>query len=54
MLGLPDIAAKAFADAPLPEIPAPFREDLPADPTIPYRVVVERRKSPRDVTAAAS
>ena len=54
MLGLPDIAAKAFADAPLPEIPAPIREDLPADPTIPYRVVVERRKPPRDVIAAAS
>ena len=29
MLGLPDIAAKAFADAPLPDIPAPYLQQLP-------------------------
>jgi hypothetical protein len=53
MLGLPDIAAKAFADAPLPEIASPTRTDLPADLTIPYRVVIERRRSPREVIAAS-
>jgi AcrR family transcriptional regulator len=56
MLGLPDIAAKAFADAPIPEIPFPTRSDLPADPMIPFRIAVERRAKPRDgsaVTAAS-
>jgi AcrR family transcriptional regulator len=54
MLGLPDIAAKAFADAPLPEIESPVRSDLPADPSIPYRVVVERRKATREASSFAS
>ena len=53
MLGLPDIAAKAFADAPLPDIASPTRSDLPADPTIPYRVVIKRRKAPREAMAAS-
>jgi len=54
MLGLPDIAAKAFAGAPLPEIESPVRSDLPADSNIPYRLVIERRKSERGVSLAAS
>ena len=29
MLGLPDIAAKAFAEAPLPDIPTPYLQQLP-------------------------
>jgi AcrR family transcriptional regulator len=44
MLGLPDIAAKAFAEAPLPKIATPIRDDLPADPNIPFRLAIERRK----------
>lgn len=49
MLGLPDIAAKAFAEAPLPAISAPIRAELPADPQIPFRLGIERRKISRDI-----
>jgi AcrR family transcriptional regulator len=49
MLGLPDIAAKAFAEAPLPDISAPVREDLPADENIPFRITVDRRSLSRDI-----
>ena len=49
MLGLPDIAAKAFAEAPLPDIAAPVREDLPADEGIPFRISIERRSKSREV-----
>ncbi len=40
MLGLPDIAAKAFADAPIPDILFPTRSYLPVDPMIPSRIAV--------------
>ena len=54
MLGLPDIAAKAFAEAPLPKIAAPVRDDLPADPNIPFRLAIERRKVARTVEQATA
>lgn len=54
MLGLPDIAAKAFAEAPLPLIPTPCRDELPADPQIPFRLSIERRKVTRTVQAATA
>ena len=54
MLGLPDIAAKAFADAPLPEISFPNRTDLPADPNIPFRLAVERRLKARGIDAVTA
>jgi len=54
MLGLPDIAAKAFADAPLPEISFPTRTDLPADPNIPFRLAVERRLKARGIDAVTA
>ena len=54
MLGLPDIAAKAFAEAPLPKIAAPIRDDLPADPNIPFRLAIERRKVTRAVEQATA
>ena len=54
MLGLPDIAAKAFAEAPLPEISAPSRNDLPADSTIPFRLARERRRMQRGYDASAT
>ena len=56
MLGLPDIAAKAFAEATIPDSPLPSRSDLPTDTMIPYRIAVERRAKLRDgaaVTAAS-
>ena len=37
MLGLPDIAAKAFADAPLPDIPAPYLQQLPTKTSKPSK-----------------
>ena len=52
MLSLPDIAAKAFADAPLPEIPAPFREDL-LNPTIPIEWLLSAG-SLREMSPAAA
>ena len=36
MLGLPDIAAKAFAEAPLPDIPAPYLQQLPMKAVNPW------------------
>jgi|TARA_B110000238_G_scaffold81789_1_gene90048 AcrR family transcriptional regulator len=48
MLGLPDIAAKAFAYAPLPTISAPVRTDFPTDSSIPFHLAIERRKLSRD------
>ena len=54
MLGLPDIAAKAFAEAPLPRIGVLVRDDLPADPNIPFRLAIERRKVTRAVEQATA
>jgi hypothetical protein len=54
MLGLPDIAAKAFAEAPLPKIGVPVRDDLPADPSIPFRLAIERRKVTRATEQATA
>ena len=53
MLGLPDIAAKAFAEAPLAELSVPIREDLPADENIPFRITVDRRRKSRDTQLAS-
>lgn len=52
MLGLPDIAAKAFAEAPLPDICVPIREDLPADENIRFRITLDRRSKSRDAQLA--
>ena len=54
MLGLPDIAAKAFAEAPLPKIGVPVRDDFPADPSIPFRLAIERRKVTRTIEQATA
>jgi len=53
MLGLPDIAAKAFAEAPLPDICVPTREDQPADENTRFRITVDRRSKSRDVQLAS-
>ena len=44
MLGLPDIAAKAFADAPLPDIPAPYLQQLPIETSYPSKSEVATAK----------
>ena len=54
MLGLPDIAAKAFAEAPLPDITAPLRSDLPTDLSIPFRLARDRRRVRRESEASAT
>lgn len=54
MLGLPDIAAKAFAEAPLPKITGPRRSDLSEDPSIPFRLARDRRRMQRASDTAVS